>query len=74
MANTGFNVGLTGRTFETGGMGGADYQQAIANLRARGFQIGGMAGATTQRIAGVGDIVRELQRIREQNDSLLRMS
>lgn len=73
-SNTGFNEGLLGRTFEVGGGGGADYQQALANLRSRGYQIGGMATSTTTRIAGVGDIVAELRRIREQNDSLLRMN
>lgn len=71
-SNTGFNEGLLGRTFETGG-GGSDYQQALANLRARGFQIGGVATPGT-RIAGISDIVAELRRIREQNDSLLRLS
>lgn len=70
MANTGFNTGLTGRTFETGGATG-DVAQAIANLRNRGFQIGGVA-TPGSRIAGTSEIVDELRRIRQQNDSLLR--
>lgn len=72
MANTGFNTGLTGKTFELGG-GGADYNQAVANLKRQGFQIGGMASQGT-RIAGISDIVAELQRIRQQNDQLLTFS
>jgi hypothetical protein len=61
MANTGFNQGLTGRTFGAPSSS-KFYDQAIANLERQGYKIGG-TGNGLDRVAGPQMIATEVRRL-----------